>query len=138
LDMTADDHYSAILKFKNKISGNIIIDLLSKKPFRTLRIIGSEGVLDWEWQDNQIKLFRGNKIDHSAGYDWQKIDLKRGKSEKGYITTEDMYEEEIDHFLKAIEGKERYPFTFRESLEHLEALFALEKSAKTKKQVSLK
>ncbi len=137
LDMTADDRYSALLKFKNKVSGNIVIDLISKKPFRTLRIIGSKGVLEWEWQDNQIKFFNDKKLDNDIGHKWKMIDLKQGRKEKNYITTEDMYEEELGLFLSAINKKAAYPYTFKESLEHLKALFALEKSAKTKKSVTL-
>lgn len=138
LDMKADDRYSAMLGFKNKISGNIVIDLISKKPFRTLRVVGSDGILEWEWQDNQIRIFKSKKINNNLGHNWQTIDLERGRKEKDYITTEDMYEEEIGHFLNAIQKKSKYPFSFAESLKHLKVLFALEKSARTKKFVILK
>lgn len=131
LDMTADDRYSAILKFENKVSGNIVIDLLSRRPFRTLRIIGSKGVLEWEWQENIIKIF-------NAGSKKIKIiNLKKGKSEKNYITTEDMYEEEIGHFLHSIKNGKPYPYSFKESLTHLKSLFALEKSARTQKLIHI-
>lgn len=138
LDITADDRYSALLKFKNRVSGNIVIDLISRKPFRTLRIMGSQGVLEWEWQDDQIKIFNNKKLDNNIGYKWKVINLKAGKKEKNYITTEDMYEEEIGHFLAAIKKKSKYPYTFKESLKHLKTLFALEKSAKLGKVISLK
>ena len=137
LQMTADDRYTALLKFENKISGNITIDLISKKPFRTLRIIGSDGVLEWEWQENQIRIFDKKNLDNNSKFKWKIINLKKGRSEKNYITTEEMYEEEIGHFLNAIENKSKYPFTLKESLNYLKALFALEKSAKIKKFISL-
>lgn len=135
LDMAADDRYSAILKFKNRISGNMVIDLISKKPFRTLRVIGSNGVLEWEWQENKIKIFRDQKINNNSNHKWQIIDLKKGKKEKDYIVTEDAYEEEMGHFLSAIQNKSKYPFTFKDSQEHLKTLFALEKSAKLEKSI---
>jgi predicted dehydrogenase len=138
LEMTSDDRYSALVKFENKVSGNIVIDLLSRKPFRTLRIIGSDGNLDWEWQENQIKIYKEKQVDNDSPRVWKIIDLKKGKSEKGYITTEDMYEEEIGHFLGAIDSKSKYPYTFEESLEHLHSLFALEKSSKGKKVISVR
>lgn len=135
LEMAADDRYSALIKFKNKISGNIVIDLISKKPFRTLRIVGSKGVLDWEWQENKIKIFDSKELDNSTDYPWEVIELVSGRKEKSYITTEDMYEEEVGLFLKAVRGESKYPYTFKESLEHLRSLFALEKSAKLQKLV---
>src|SRR3989338_3227913 len=130
LDMSADDFYSAVLNFKNKVSATIVIDLLSRKPFRTLRIIGSEGVLEWEWLDYTIKI-------HKSRSDSKVIKLNRGRNEKQYITTEDMYEEEIGLFLKAIGGKKPFPFTFKENRHFLKALFALEKSSKTGKVVNI-
>lgn len=138
LDMTADDRYSAVLKFKNKVSGNMVIDLISKKPFRTLRVIGFDGVLEWEWQENKIKIFKAKKINNNSDHKWQIIDLKKGKREKDYITTEDAYEEEMGYFLSAIQKKSKYPFTFKESLEYLKVVFALEKSAKLEKFIYLK
>ena len=131
LEMTADDLYVAIIKFQNNKIGNITIDLLSRKPFRTLRVIGSGGVLEWEWQDNQIKLFTAKNKKSEV------VNLKKGHSEKYYITTEDMYEEEVGKFLTAINGKGKYPFSFKENHHFLKALFAIEESAKKKKFIKL-
>lgn len=130
LDIRADDFYSAILNFKNGASATIIIDLLSRKPLRTLKVFGSEGVLEWEWLDYIIKI-------HKSRNDSTVIKLDQGRNEKHYVTTEDMYEEEIGHFLKAIEGKKSFPFTFKENRHFLKTLFALEKSSKTGKVVTL-
>lgn len=132
LNMSADDAYSAILKFKDSVIGNIAVDLLSKKPFRTLRIIGSSGVLQWEWQDNEIKVF------DAKNKNWKILKFKKGKSERNYVTTEDMYEEEIGLFLKAIEDKKPFPFTFQENHHFLKTLFALEKSSKLGKVILVK
>jgi len=127
LDMSADDIYSAVASFKNNIIGTMVIDLLSKKTFRTLRIIGSDGVLEWEWLDNEIKLFE------AKNKKTQIIKLTKGHSEKNYVTTENMYEEEIKFFLDAISKKKKYPFTFKENHHYLKTMFALEKSSKSGK-----
>jgi len=57
LKMSADDYYSALVKFDGNIKGTMVIDVLSRSPFRTLRINGSRGVLQWEWQDYQLKVY---------------------------------------------------------------------------------
>ena len=131
LDMDADDFYSAILNFENGISATTIIDLLSKKPMRTLRVVGTKGVLEWEWLDYTIKI-------HKSRTDSQLIQLNKGRSEKHYVSTEDMYEEEIGLFINALEGKKPFPFTFKENRHFLKALFALEKSSKTGKVIPIK
>jgi predicted dehydrogenase len=131
LDMDADDIILANLKYNNGILGNIIIDVVSRKPFRTLRILGSDGVLEWERFDSVIKLYdaklKNNKI----------IEVPKGHPEKGYVNEEEMYNDEIGAFLGAIEGKKKYPHTFAENLSLLKTLYALEKSHQTGKKVAL-
>ena len=119
LDMSADDYYAALIDFK-RIKATMVIDLLARTPTRSLRVIGTDGVLEWDWLDYTLRVFR-NKT-------WKTIELKKGQSEKNYVTTEDMYEAEIGAFLDAIRGKKKYPFTFAENHTYLKALYALEKN----------
>ncbi len=131
LDMPADDIYSAVLEYEKNIIGNVVIDVVARAPFRTLRLIGSDGVLEWEWMDYEIKLYQ------VKDKKWKTIELREGDKEKGYVTTEDMYREEIKKFLDAIKGKIKYPYTFEQDHQILRTLFALEKSSKTNKIISL-
>lgn len=130
LEMNADDFYSYIAKFKNGIMGTVVIDLLARSPFRTLRIIGTEGVLDWEWQKYEIRISK-------HGTKTRVIPVAKGHQEKNYVATEDMYEEEVGAFLAAIQGKRKYPFTFEENRKHIKAMLALEKSSKTGKTIKV-
>ena len=130
LDMTADDFYSYIAEFKNGVIGTTVIDLLSRSPFRTLRVIGTDGVLDWEWQKHEIRILKPkNKL--------QIISIAPGHRKTHYVASEDPYEEEVGVFLDAICGKKTYPFTFSENQKHLKALLALEKSSKTGKVIDI-
>lgn len=121
LDMDADDIILANLKYKNGILGNVIIDVISRKPFRTLRVLGSDGVLDWEEFDSPIKLY------DAKSKNTETIDVPKGHPESGYINEEEMYNDEIKAFLDAIYGRMPYPFTFEENLENLKTLYKLEK-----------
>lgn len=131
LDMAADDIIMANLKYENGVLGNVIIDVISRKAFRTLRLFGSEGVLEWEKGDSLIKLyqakFKKTKI----------IKTPEGRAEKGYINEEAMYNNEIKAFLGAINKKTEYPHNFFESQHLLNALYGLEKSYRTGKKVLL-
>lgn len=131
LDMDADDVILANLKYKNGIVGNVIIDVISRKPFRTLRVLGSQGVLDWERFDSVIKLYSAkSKITKI-------IKIPEGHPEKGYVNEEEMYNDEIGMFLRAISGKGKYPHTFADSQQLLKTLFALEKSYRTGEKIIL-
>lgn len=119
LDMDAEDIILANLKYKNNILGNIIIDVISRKPFRTLRILGSDGVLEWEWLDNTIKIY-DSKTKRS-----EILEVPKGNPATGYLAAEEMYQDEIRAFLGAINGKAPYVYSFEEDLLNLKTLFKL-------------
>ncbi|PIR93159.1 hypothetical protein COT99_02360 [Candidatus Falkowbacteria bacterium CG10_big_fil_rev_8_21_14_0_10_43_10] len=131
LDMDADDFYSANIKFQNGITGDIVIEVIAHAPLRTLRLIGSEGILQWEWQEHKIKLYQ------AANKAWQDISFPAGSIEPNYVVSEEMYQEEIKMFLDAILGKAKYPFTFQENQRILNIIFALEKSVREGKVINL-
>lgn len=126
LDMEADDLIAANLLYKNKILGNILLDLISRKPFRTLRLLGSEGVLEWEWLENRIKIFEVKTKDT------ENIDVPKGNPQTGYMAAEEMYQDEIGAFLGAVNGRAPYPYSFEEDLDNLKILYKLEKDSKKK------
>lgn len=124
LDMDADDIILANLKYKNNIFGNVVIDVISRKPFRTLRVLGSEGVLDWERFDSVIKIY------DAKSKKTELINVPNGNPEKGYVNEEEMYNDEVGAWLGAIRGKASYPYTFKDSRRNLEVLYKLEASGK--------
>ncbi len=122
LDMDADDIILANLKYKNGILGNVIIDAIARKPFRTLRVLGSDGVLDWERFDSVIKVY------DTCSKKTEITPVPKGRPEPGYINEEEMYNDEVKAFLDAIYGRTEYPFSFEENLLNLKALSRLIKS----------
>ncbi len=108
LEMTADDIYAATAQFENGIVGNMMIDLINRKAGRTLKIIGTEGTIDWDWLGKKISIFGTEKGDTEV------IDLDSGKKVGQYNTGEEAYEAEIGDFLQAVEGKKEFPYTFQE------------------------
>ena len=117
LDMEAEDVLSANLKYKNNVFGSIMIDAISRKPVRTLRIMGNGGTLEWEWQDWMIKVYDAKTKNTEI------INAPKEDPTAGYTTqSEAMHEEEIKAFLDAIYGRAPYPYTFEEDLENLGTL----------------
>lgn len=119
LDMDADDILLANLKYENGILGNVLIDVISRKPVRTLRILGSDGVLDWERFDHEIKLYDAKTKNTET------IPVLKGNPETGYVNEEEMYNDEIKAFLDAVRGVAKYPFSFEENLNNLRMLFKI-------------
>ena len=134
LRMDADDTILANIKYKNGILGNVMIDVISRKPFRTLRILCSDGVLEWERFEKVIKLYNDKTKTTKI------IKIPKGRVQKGYEITgneEQMYNDEIKTLLQAINGQAKYPHTFLDSQDVLKTLYALEKSYKTGKKIKV-
>ena len=119
LDMDADDTVTAAITYENNVRGTMLIDVISRKPFRTLRILGSEGVLEWERFDYAIKIF------NVANKETEIISIPKGNPEKGYVNEEEMYIDEIKAFLQAVKGEATYPYSFAENFAKLQALTQL-------------
>ncbi len=120
LDMDADDTITAAITYENNVRGTILIDVISRKPFRTLRILGSEGVLEWERFDYTVKVFDAKTKETEV------LTVPKGNPEKGYVNEEEMYIEEIKAFLTAIKDGAPYPYSFSENYEKLNALRKLQ------------
>lgn len=120
LDMDADDTLMASLKYKNGIMGNVLIDVISRAPFRTLRVLGSLGVLHWEKFSSEIKIY------DAKTKSWEVTPAPKGRPEPGYVNEEEMYNDEIKAWLDTIRGKTQYPYTFEESKKNLNVLYKLE------------
>lgn len=133
LDMDADDIVVSSVRYKNNILGGIIIDAISRKPFRSLRIFGEKGVLEWEWLDHIIKV-RTEKPSTSKKensileyeYNDEVIEIPKGNPKTGYLAAEEMYNDEIKAFSDAINGVADYPYSFEEDIKNLNILYNLE------------
>jgi len=132
LDADIDDVYQLIFQFKSGIIGHLLIDVVSRKPTRTLRVIGEKGTIEWDWMEDMVQVYNAEK------QKWTKFKERQGFREKGYVAKENMYIEEMTNFIKAIKGEEQYIYSLEEDLKILKLLEAAEESAKKDMHISLK
>lgn len=112
-DIETDDVYAAALS-GNGVLGTLLVDVVSREPMRDFRVLGTEGIIEWELTKHEIRLKRPKEK-------WQVVKLASGKKVKGYkTTTEEMYEDEMKDFLDAVLGKTDYPYTFAEDQYNLD------------------
>ena len=132
LDVDIDDTYQIIMKFKKGILGHVLVDVIARVPYRTCRLLGEEGVIEWEWGDC-IKVYT------TKDKKWREYHVEKGTAVEGYSEKikEEHYIEEIDHFIGAIKGKKKYPYTLEEDKEILSLLYAAEKSSNRGKHISI-
>jgi len=123
LDVDIDDAYHLLLKFQNGILGHLLVDVISRVPFRTLRLLSEEGVITWDWQSKCVQVYEA-----SAG-EWREYHEPVGTVEEGYIIEEEMYIEEMKRFIKAVKKEEAYGYSLEEDRKILEILRMAEVSA---------
>jgi predicted dehydrogenase len=95
LNTTTDECSIINLKHENGILGSIFLDYIQDPPNRTLEIIAEKGKIFWDYYDNSLTIF--NRI---------------RKQEKVFHTPKnyernDMFVDEVNHFLKCIEKGEK-------------------------------
>lgn len=118
-----DDTYNILCDFEN-FYASVTVDVVSKYATRQLSIIGSDGQIYWTWDRPEIKIFDVNKEA------WTSVPITIGTAAAGYNKniSEQMYIDEINAFLKSVNGKETFPNCFRNDLKVLNILYAAEKS----------
>ena len=130
LEIDIDDAYQCILKFRNRVLGSMLVDVISRIAERSCEIYGEKGNIRWE-------LGSGVKVYTADDKQWREYAEKPGTKVAGYDEkiSEEMYIDEIGTFVKAIRGETKFPYTLGEDKCVLDVLKDLEKSSDSKAQV---
>jgi len=132
LAVDIDDVYQILLRFERGMIGHLLVDVIAREAFRSFKLLGSEGVITWEWQEHRVRVF------DARTKEWISLDEPEPPPELGYLASEGMYIEEMRHFLGAIEGKETYMYTLADDKRVLETLYAAERSSERCQHVQLR
>jgi predicted dehydrogenase len=130
LEIDIDDAYQCILKFRNRVLGSMLVDVISRIAERSCEIYGEKGNIRWEWGS-------GVKVYTADDKKWREYVEKPGTKVAGYDEkiSEEMYIDEIETFVKATKGETKFPYTLEEDKRILGILKALEKSSESKVHV---
>jgi predicted dehydrogenase len=124
LDVDIDDLYQMLLRFKRGTIGHLLVDVISRSPYRSCRFISERGVIEWVWSEKQVRVFKADTGE------WQNYpEPEGGKTEGSFVAPVGMYVEELNAFVRAAQGEGEYPYTFAEDKRVLNLLYAAEKSS---------
>lgn len=116
-----DDVYQVLLQFEDGILGHLLVDVVSRHAFRSFKLLGSEGVITWEWEQHQVRLYDATKKAWSV--------FPEPSPDHNCIATDGMYVQEMRHFLAALRGEETYLYSLSDDCQVLRLLYSAEKSA---------
>lgn len=114
-----DDTYNIMMLYPN-FDIVLIVDVTSRRATRRLLINGSLKQLQWDWNDHQIIVTNEQET--------IRYDYSASPSQEGYNKniTEDMYVEELQHFVQVSLGLETPLNTLREDHRILKLLYEIE------------
>lgn len=122
LEIDIDDIYNILLEFENGIESTMTVDVITRFPFRQIKILGESGVILADWSERIVKYFTKEE-------GWIENRIDDGKIEEDYIHGEGPYIEEMKVFLESIQKNRKQPYTFKEDLQILKTLELIEKSS---------
>ena len=125
LKITTEDYVSSLLKFKNKIIGELHMDYFQRPNFRSCEIRGTKGEIYWDSDDNRVIIYNMNKKR------WQKkLEIKNYKINLSYI-------EELKHFLKCVKYRKETINNLEQGIVTLKVALAIKKASKLMKSVNV-
>ncbi len=118
-----DDTYAINLKFKNSF-GVLLVDVVSRFATRSLTLNLENAQIRWDWSEKVVKLY--DAIDKR----WIYYNDPEGTAHAGYNVNivEEMYVEEINSFIRAVKGEDKFPNTLEEDIKMLDILEKIEKT----------
>jgi predicted dehydrogenase len=124
---TIDDTYQILLHGEN-YNLSLTVDTVSRYAMRNLLINGSEGIINWTWENNYVKIFS------ASNNEWNKVEFKKENAQPGYNENiiENMYVEELQQFIDTTLGSSTFFNTMEYDFMILQLLYTIEKSWRTK------
>ncbi len=123
LEVEAEDTAEILLGFKSGLIMSLHQDFIQRNYSRSCKLVGSQGTIIWDFAQNQVKLFQAKTKK------WQTFKIKPNSNQ--------MYLEEMKHFLQVIEGKAKPLVTLDQGREVLKFALLAKQSAQTNKQIFL-
>jgi predicted dehydrogenase len=123
LEVDTEDTAEILLKFDNNTIAGVHLDFIQRGYSRSCKLIGEEGTITWSYPEKKVRLFT------AAAKEWQEMDIQ--------FEPNDMYLEELKHFIRCIEGKETAAVDGATGRRVLEIALAAKKSAAAGRVIKL-
>jgi predicted dehydrogenase len=95
LEIDTDDNADILLRFSSGVLANVHVDYLQRTYRRSCELIGEDGVIVWDYITQVVSLY-GKKDRHGEVF-FESINVERNQ----------MFIEEVKHFIACIEGREK-------------------------------
>ena len=126
LKINVEDLTATLLKFRNNVIGELHLDYFQRPSTRKCKILGTKGTIFWDYESNKLKIYDIRKKR------WiNKMNIKKYDKNQMYI-------DEIKHFFKCIQKKQKSVNDLYEGIKVLDIALAIKKSSIQKKLVKIR
>lgn len=125
LAIDVEDTADILLRSRAGVTINVHMDYIQRPPTRTLRVTGEEGTLRWDYYQGRLALY---SVQTKAWQEW---------AEPPGSDRNQMFLDEVSHFLDCLHGRARPLIPLREGKRVLEVALAAKRSAESGERVSL-
>jgi predicted dehydrogenase len=123
LEVETEDTAEILLRLKSGAIVGIHLDFVQRAYSRNCKLIGEKGVITWSLLDKNVGIYSAERKK------WQIFSFE--------TEINDMYVNEIKHFINCVLGKEKPLIDGADGKETLRVALAAKKSAETKKVVKM-
>ncbi len=106
LEVDVEDYADVLLRFDSGLGGSLHLDYFRKPKRHDLEVVCSQGVLNWDYSDSMVRM-RTHSGDEQCFPAPQSFERNQ------------MYLEEMRHFIKIVKGKETSLCTFEDGKQAL-------------------
>ena len=125
LDITAEDYVSSLLKFKNKIIGELHMDYFQRPDFKSCQIRGTKGEIYWDSDNNRVNIYNMNKKRWKT-----EMEIKNYQRNFSYV-------EQLKHFLQCVKQRKKTINDLEQGIVTLKIVLAIKKASKLMKTVNV-
>jgi predicted dehydrogenase len=137
------DTYDSLIEFENGSIGHVLVDVISLPFIKTCEIVGTNGMIRWDWNECKIKLYQSDSKKWSEIKESNIIHgYKIEKQKEGFAISENLglqesYIQEIENFIQIIKNEKKSDYTFDDERNQLTVMYSIEESFETGKKVLL-
>ena len=125
LDVDVEDYAASLLKFRNKIIGELHMDYFQRPDFKSCQIRGTKGEIYWDSDNNCVNIYNMNKKRWKT-----EMEIKNYQRNFSYV-------EQLKHFLQCVKQRKKTINDLEQGIVTLKIALAIKKASKLMKTVSV-
>lgn len=133
LALEVEDTTEIGLRFDNRVIGSLHLDYNQRPATHHVEVIGTQGTLRWDNANGQLQLYQAQ----NRGEGWQTLPLRTDSENKNEFERNDLFLNEMRHFLKVASGEAEPLITLEDGIQALRLALAAHQSAQQGKLISL-